>query len=554
MRSVSYCTAALVLALALALPPAGAAQSAPSPGPAAFSVFVGGREIGREQVNLARSGTDWILTATSRIGAPLDVAVTRFELKYDAGWQPLEMKAEARIRAAAISLSTSFGLTTAVSEITQNGVTNSKTDQISARTIVLPTNFFAAYEALAARLPGLAPGAELAVYVAPQAEIRVSVRAATPGRFQTPAGVVDTTRYSLAFHNPGGELLADVSVDGRGRFARLEIAGAGLLVVRQDLASVASRQQTARNPTDADVRVPSSGFSLAATLTTPPQTAGRLRSPAFVLVPGTGPLERDSVIAGIPLFAQLAGDLAARGFVVLRYDKRGVGQSGGRVETVTLQDYADDVVAAVRWLEKRPEIDRRRIAIAGHGEGAAVALLAAAREKKIAAAVLAGATGTRGTEAVLEQQQYSLELLKTPESERASKIELQKKIVEAAASGKGLEALPAEIRERVDSPWYRSLLLFDPGQILPKVRQPLLILHGELDKQVPPHHAQRLETLAAARKKAAPAKVALLPGLNHLLVPARTGEMAEYTSLAGSRISPDVASAIADWLAASTQP
>lgn len=554
MRSVSYCTAALVLALALALPRAGAAQSAPSPGPASFSVFVGGREIGREQVNLARSGTDWILTATSRIGAPLDVAVTRFELKYDAGWQPLELKAEARIRATAISLNTSFGLTTAVSEITQNGVTNSKTDQISARTIVLPNNFFAAYEALAARLAGLAPGAELAVYVAPQAEIKVSVRAAAPGRFQTPGGVVDTTRYSLAFHNPGGEMLADVSVDARGRFARLEIAGAGLLVVRQDLASVASRQQTARNPTDVDVRVPSSGFSLAATLTTPAQTAGRLRSPAIVLVPGTGPLERDSVIAGIPLFAQLAGDLAARGFVVLRYDKRGVGQSGGRVETVTLQDYADDVVAAVRWLEKRPEIDKRRIAIAGHGEGASVALLAAAREKKIAAVVLAGATGTRGTEAVLEQQQYSLELLKTPESERASKIELQKKIVEAAASGKGLDALPAEIRERVDSPWYRSLLLFDPEQILPKVRQPLLILHGELDKQVPPHHAQRLETVAAARKKAAPAKVALLPGLNHLLVPAKTGEMSEYTSLAGSRISPDVAAAIAGWLASPTQP
>ena len=499
-------------------------------------------------MNLARSGTDWILTATSRIGAPLDVAVTRFELKYDAGWQPMEMKAEARIRAAAISLSTSFGLTTAVNDITQNGVTNSKTDQISARTIVLPNNFFAAYEALAARLAGLAPGAELRVYVAPEAEIKVTVRAATPGQFQTPAGVVDTTRYSLAFHNPGGELLADVSVDSRGRFARLEIAGAGLLVVRQDLASVASRQQTARNATDVDVRVPASGFSLGATLTTPPETAGRLRSPAIVLVPGTGPLERDSVIAGIPLFAQLAGDLAARGFVVLRYDKRGVGQSGGRVETVTLQDYADDVVAAVRWLEKRKDVDKRRIAVAGHGEGAAVAMLAAAREKKIAALVLAGGTGTRGAELVLEQQQYSLDLLETPESERDSKVELQKKIVEAAMSGKGLEALPAEIRARVDTPWYRSLLLFDPEQILPKVRQPLLIVHGGLDKQVPPHHAERLETLAAARKNSPPAKRIVLPKLNHLMVPATSGETSEYTSLAGSRISPDVASAIAEWL------
>ena len=513
-------------------------------------MFVGGREIGREQVNLARSGTDWVLTATSRIGAPLDVAVSRFELKYDAGWQPLELKAEARIGAAAISLSTSFGLTTAVNEITQNGVTNSKTDQISARTIVLPNNFFAAYEALATRLSGLGAGAELPVYVVPQTEIKVSIRAATPGQFKTPGGVVETTRYSVAFHNPGGELLADVSVDTRGRLARLEIAGAGLLVVRQDLASVASRQLTARNPTDVDVRVPASGFSLAATLTMPPATAGRLRSPAVVLVSGTGPLQRDAVVAGIPLFAQLAGDLADRGFIVLRYDKRGVGQSGGRVETATLHDYADDVVAAVKWLEKRKDVDKRRIAAVGHDEGASVAMLAAAREKNISALVLAGATGTRGAELVLEQQQYSLDLSKTPDAERTAKMELQKQIVDAVVSGKGLEALPADIRIRVETPWYRSLLLFDPEQILPKVRQPLLIIHGELDKQVPPRHAQRLETLAAARKKAPPAKVVLLPKLNHLLVPAVSGDTSEYTSLAGGRISPDVAAAIADWLAA----
>ena len=551
MRSFSYCTAACLLVLTfVAAPAAAVAQTAPTPGPAAFSVFVGGREIGREQVNLTRSGTDWILTSTSRIGAPIDVTVTRFELKYDGGWQPLELKAEARIRAAAISLSTSFGLTTAVSEITQNGVTNSKTDQISAGTIVVPNNFFAAYEALAARLWGLSPGAELPVYVAPQAEIKVSVRAAAPAQFQTPAGVVQTTRYSVAFHNPGGELLADVSVDSRGRLARLEIAGAGLLVVRQDLAGVASRLQAARNPTDVDVRVPATGFTLAGTLTTPSETAARLRSPAIVLVSGTAPLGRDAVVAGIPLFAQLAGDLANRGFIVLRYDNRGVGQSGGRLESATLQDYAEDVVTAVRWLEKRQDVDKRRISVVGHSEGAAVAMIAAAREKKISALVLAAATGTRGAELVMEQQQYSLDLLKTPEGERGSKIELQKKIVDAVSSGKGLDELPAEIRERVDTPWYRSLLLFDPAQTLARVRQPVLIVHGELDKQVPPHHAQRLETLAAARKKATPARLVLLPKLNHLMVPARTGDTSEYTSLAGGRISPDVAATIAEWLSA----
>ena len=73
---------------------------------------------------------------------------------------------------------------------------------------------------------------------------------------------------------------------------------------------------------------------------------------------------------------------------MLRYDKRGVGQSGGRSERATLQDYADDLIAAVKWLAKRQDIDPKRIAVAGHSEGGAVAMLAAAREKKISSLVL----------------------------------------------------------------------------------------------------------------------------------------------------------------------
>jgi hypothetical protein len=547
---MAACAAALALSSVIAVR-AGTQQGAtPVPGEATFSVFLAGREIGREQVRLSRTGSDWILTATSRIGAPLDVTVNRFEIKYSADWQPIELKLDARMRQNSIALATSFGLTTAVNEITQNGVTNSKTDQISARTIVLPNNLFAPYEALAARLSGSSVGAEFTAYVAPQAEIKLTVRSITPGQFQTAAGLVNTQRYSLTFHNPGGELPAEISVDETGRFARLEIPTGSLIVARQDLASVSSRVQTVRNPTDADVRVPAAGFSLAGTLTTPPATAARMRSPAVVLVAGSGPIERDGIVAGIPLFAQLAGDLADRGFIVLRYDKRGVGQSGGRVETVTLQEYAEDVVAAVKWLEKRKDVDKRRISVAGHSEGGAVSMLAAAREKKISALTVMSSMGTRGVDLILEQQRYSLDLLKTPDAERASKVELQKTILDAAMTGKGLDDLPPEIRARVDSPWYRSLLLFDPSETMPRIKQPVLVVHGELDKQVATHHAKLLMELANARKKAPPATLRLLPGLNHLLVPATTGDIGEYASLAGKRISPEVARAIADWLAA----
>ena len=114
--------------------------------------------------------------------------------------------------------------------------------------------------------------------------------------------------------------------------------------------------------------------------------------PAVILLAGAGSDDRDGAAHGVPTLAQLAGALAEAGFLAVRYDKRGFGQSGGRSESATLSDYAEDVRAVVRWLSDRKDVDPKRIAVIGHGEGAWVALLAASRERKLAAVVsLAGA-------------------------------------------------------------------------------------------------------------------------------------------------------------------
>lgn len=526
-----------------------AANPAPATGEASFTVFRGGTEIGRVQTNVSRAGTDWLITSTGRVG---DLTINRFELKYGADWQPIDMRIEATQAAEKkLLLNTSFGVTTAINEITQNDVTNAKTDQISARTVVLPNNFFAAYEGLAARLSVTGPGSELPVYVAPQAELKLSVKTVSGETVQTPSGSVATRRYEIVIDNPSGALNATVTIDDRSRFVKLEIPLVSLSVVRTDLSSVAVRTQSARNPTDSDVTIPAAGFTIAGTLTLPPGasgSAGRLRHPTLVLVAGSGPVDRDALVAGIPIFTQLAGELAKRGFMVLRYDKRGVGQSGGRTETATLQDYADDLVAIVRWLAKRDDVDEKRLAIAGHSEGGAIAMLAAVREKKIKAVALIAAPGASGAELILEQQRHQLDLMKVSDDERAEKIALQKKIQEAVLSGKGMEGLPPPIQKQADTPWFRSLLAFDPAQVMPRVSQPLLIIQGDLDVQVPPHHADKLGELARARKKNPGAEVLHIPGINHLLVPAATGEVREYQTLKDRTVSEQVPNAIADWL------
>ena len=541
-----HCTVAATIIAAVAALASAQTPSRPVPatGESTLTIFVKGVEVGRMQSSVVRSGTSWVLRSRGLFG---DVVLNRLEMKYDADWQPTEMRLEATQANRQVVITTSFGLTTALSEITQNGETTSKTDQVSARTVVLPNNFFGAYEALAARLAGASPGDEIPLYVAPQAEVKLVVKAVSEETMQTPAGLVPLRKFAVVINNVDVPVEATVAVDNRNRFARLEMPAATISVVRSDLAGVAARRLTARNPTDVDVTIPASGFNLAATLTMP-RAEGRLRHPTVVLVAGSGPADRDETVAGIAVFAQLAGALAERGFMVVRYDKRGVGQSGGRTETVTLQDYADDVLAIVKWLSKRDDVDTRRIAVAGHGEGGLVAMLAASREKKIDSLVLVATPGSTGGELVLEQQRHQLDLMKLPDTERQQKIDLQEKLHAAVVNDKGWEAIQPEVRRQADTAWFRSLLQFDPARIMPRIKQPILIVHGDLDAQVAPHHAEQLAEIARKRKNSPAVQTVHLPGVNHLLVKATTGEVQEYPVLPDKTITPDAPAAIAEWL------
>jgi fermentation-respiration switch protein FrsA (DUF1100 family) len=90
--------------------------------------------------------------------------------------------------------------------------------------------------------------------------------------------------------------------------------------------------------------------------------------------------------------------------------------------------------------------------------------------------------------------------------------------------------------------------MFDPAEALPRTKQPLLIVQGDLDTQVPPAQADQLAKLAKARKKGGPVEEVHIPGVNHLLVPATTGEVSEYAQLKDHTVSPKLADAIIEWL------
>ena len=496
-------SAALLITAAAA---AAQTPAAPAEGTATFTIFVGSTPIGSEEITVTKISTGWRVSATGSQRAPAPLVINSFELTVAADWHPRELKIDALLRDQPISSSTTFNVTSAVTDYVQNGRKASVTHQISPRTIALPNAFYAAYEVLAARLGSTGIGTALKLFVVPQAEIDAVVKSISEQKIATTSGMIALRRYELAIQNPTGDVPIIVDVDSRGRLARVVIAAAQVTVMRDDLSSVSSRTETYRNAGDENVYVPALGFNLAATITKPsPMPA---KAPAVVLVGGSGPTDRDETIDGVPVFGRLADELAKAGFFVVRYDKRGIGQSGGRPEAATIADYAEDARAAVAWLAKRKDIDTDRIAIVGHSEGAAVALLAASREKKVKAAVLVAGPGTTGYDLILEQQRQVLEQMKLTPADRDARIAMQQRIMDATIKGAGWEGITPQVRASADTPWFRSFLLFNPADVMKKVKQPLLIVRGSAKSLTPAHHAEKLAALANARPKIAPAQVA----------------------------------------------
>ena len=532
----------------------------PPPLPAAengtqFLVFFRSQPIGREEVLVLRVGDGWIVRGTSRLGPPIDITTRVAEVDYDAQWRPKSLIVDGIVRGQDVTLKTTFDGTKASSVIAVQGAPQSKVDTVSADTIVLPNTFLGSYAALARRLQGKTAGAELRGYIAPQSEITIRVTAAAPESIDTPRGKIQAMRYSMTFNNPPptGDLVVNMWADTEGRLLRMNIPAQTVEMAREDIASAASRTAAFSLPGDESVQIPSIGFNLAASITRPKSDKPL---PAVILIGGSGPTDRDETIAGIPVFGHIARDLVAAGFAVVRYDKRGVGQSGGRAESVTIADYAEDARQVLLWLEKRKDVNKDRIALVGHSEGALVAMLTAGRERgKVAALALLAAPSTSGNEIVLEQQKSILSKLPIDDAQRAEKIAMQEKINTAVIKGTGWADIPEQARRIADTPWFYSFLTFNPEKAISETRQPVLIVQGELDTQVLPGHADKIAVFARARKGTkATVEVVKVPGVNHLLVPAKTGHVSEYSSLGpDAMVSPQVTSAIVSFLTKALQ-
>jgi len=288
------------------------------------------------------------------------------------------------------------------------------------------------------------------------------------------------------------------------------------------------------------------GVTLAGTYTVP---ADMGPFPAVVLLTGSGPEDRNETLFHHQPFAVLADYLTRHGIAVLRFDDRGVGQSGGTLAGTTSADYTADAQAALAWLRAQPGIRKNQVGLVGHSQGGTAAVGAAGQPAGPDFLVLLAAPGIPGDELIVQQSLAGARLQTTDATQLATTEKMQRAMTQivqknpenAEAKAKlraYYTAIDPQLAARLEpqlamltSPDYRSILADRPAQTLAKVRCPVLALGGSKDIQVPA--TANLAAMAAALIKAGTRDVTVkeLPGLNHLFQTAGTGSPDEYGTI-----------------------
>jgi pimeloyl-ACP methyl ester carboxylesterase len=281
-------------------------------------------------------------------------------------------------------------------------------------------------------------------------------------------------------------------------------------------SAVPSGSRAVENPAAESITVETPTGTLYGTLERPDSTSP---VPIVLIISGSGPTDRDgnSAMRKGPnnSYKLLAEGLAAQGIASVRYDKRGIGETGKAMmlaaekakimlheEDLSFETYIDDAVAWGKKLGADPRFSS--LTVLGHSEGSLIGMVAAQRMSARAYVSIAGA-GRPGQQVLLEQIKSQL----PPDLRKATED-----IFEQLAAGKRVESVPPALnflcRPSVQ-PYMISWLRYNPAKEIARLHIPILIVQGTTDIQVSLQDAQALAGANPA------AKLLLIDGMNHVL-------------------------------------
>jgi len=256
------------------------------------------------------------------------------------------------------------------------------------------------------------------------------------------------------------------------------------------------------------VTVPGPAGPLAGTL-----QRGTGKGPAVVIIPGSGPTDRDgNSPLGITAatYRLLAEALAAKGVTSIRIDKRGMFGSRAAVADPNEASFADYAADARAWAALAARRAGTRCAwLIGHSEGGVVALQAAQDPRGLCGVVLVSAPG-RPLSTVMRAQ-----LRANPAN--APILDAALGVLDAADAGRTVDpaTLPAPLGAMFPIGVQRYLTrvgAIDPAALARTARVPVVIVQGDADLQTSVEQDAR--RIAAAQPRA---RLTVLPSVNHVL-------------------------------------
>ncbi len=250
--------------------------------------------------------------------------------------------------------------------------------------------------------------------------------------------------------------------------------------------------------------------------------------PAIVMIHGSGPETRKE-------YAYFARLCARQGMAGLAYDKRGTGQSTGKLYAADYRDYANDALAAVRFLGQRADVVAGCIGLMGFSEGEWVAPLAA-KTGGVAFLIIVAPSGVSPAQQVDQEIARRLQKRGFPAETVKRAVALNDRVFDYQRTGEGAKDLktalraaqsepwfaqakdiPAELYPISDYAWWRSVMDFDPSPVWEEVKVPVLILKGGQDPNSDAEIArQRIQSALA--KAGNQAQFSIFPKGDHLLL------------------------------------
>ncbi len=513
----------------------------------AYTLRQGDNVVGEETFKLWRTPAGEVLSSTVELDVQ-NTAISMHQTLRFAGSQPRNYDLDVEVPGGTQRVTAAFSADEVVLSLSAGPTDRQQTLTPDSPVFVLDNNVISHYVWLyrqlragddAARQAGtdlvlsgsaLVPQAMTALPLRVQAPVAVTLQA--PGR----AELVPARRYTLQF----GDQQIRLYAQGDTVFG-VEFAAQDALAYHSDLFpdGFSASEETPASTTlpagvvERDVSFDSGAVTLAGTLARPADDGGPY--PAVLMLHGSGPVDRDENAPGLALnvFRELAHRLARAGAASLRYDKRGVGQSGGDFAKAGMHDLLDDARAGLDWLKSRPEVDPARVYVLGHSEGGILAPILAAEGGLDGIVVISGAAVHPLDWIILEQTQLIRQASDTPPEQIERELEQTRAFIEFVKGSEGdwEDFSYEQIKQRLPSmteasfeankasislTWYRQHFAHDPAATLGQVDVPVLIVQGEKDLQVPPAEAERMhDALEEAGNGAV--TLHLLPDLNHLL-------------------------------------